>query len=127
MLAIHLVREYNRSLVLLGAKCTCQPGPCQQTTPWAPTRSASDSTSANSQHHDRLSVAGTDIMYVELPADADTPELMRSRLRAIDQGRNQFRQRVKKKVPVKPIEKLAPLVSGNITEAVPELGSGLGL
>ena len=34
---------------------------------------------------------------------------------------------VKKKVPVKPIEKLAPLVSGNITEAVPELGSGLGL
>ena len=24
MLAVHLVREYNRSLVLLGAKCTCR-------------------------------------------------------------------------------------------------------
>lgn len=56
-------------------------------------------------------------MYVQLPGDADAPELMRARLRAIDQGRMQFRERIKKKVQPKPVERLAPLVSQHVTEA----------
>ena len=88
---------------------------------------AASSSTPPTEQHDTLRIAGAAIMYVQLPGGADAPELMRSRLRAIDQGRTQFRQRVRKAVPPKPTERLAPLVSSNVTEAAPDQGTGLSL
>ena len=58
---------------------------------------------------------------MHLPDDADAPELLRSRLRAIDQGRTQFRKRVTKQPKPKPVERFAPLVSEHVTEAHEEV------
>ena len=68
------------------------------------------------QRHSNLQLSGKCIMYVRLPGDTDAPELMRSRMRAIDKGRTQFTQRVRKTVQPKP-QGLAPLVSERVTEA----------
>ena len=62
-------------------------------------------------------MTGADILYVHLPANANAPELLRARLRALDQGRLQFRQRVKKQPKPKPIERLEPIVSDRVVEA----------
>ena len=66
--------------------------------------------------HPSLRVYGHSIRSVHLPGDVDAPELMLSRLRAIDRGRNTFRKRIKKKPQPRP-ERLPPLVSGKVTEA----------
>ena len=73
------------------------------------------------QRQDSIRVAGAEILYVHLPDDADAPELLRSRLRAIDQGRTQFRKRVTKQPKPKPVERFAPLVSEHVTEAHEEV------
>ena len=75
-----------------------------------------------SKQHDSLRIAGADILYVHLPADADAPELLRSRLRALDQGRKQFRKRVVKQPKPKPVERFTPLVSDRVVEAHPDVG-----
>mmetsp|Transcript_35475 Transcript_35475/g.93106 ORF Transcript_35475/g.93106 Transcript_35475/m.93106 type:complete len:186 (-) Transcript_35475:366-923(-) len=67
--------------------------------------------------HDRLSVKASIIRSIHLPQEMDTPELMISRLRAIDRGRNHFNRRVKMKAPKARQERLAPIVSANVTEA----------
>ena len=54
---------------------------------------------------------------MHLPADADAPELMRARMRALDQGRRQFRTRVRKQPKPKPVERFTPLVSDRVVEA----------
>ena len=68
--------------------------------------------------HANLHVRSANISNVHLPADADAPELMISRLRAIDRGRNEFRKRVKREPkPLPAPERRAPIVSANLTEA----------
>lgn len=67
--------------------------------------------------HSTLRVTKAMTHLVHLPADADTPELMISRLRAIDRGRHHFSKRVKKEPEKLRPEELTPIVSGNITEA----------
>lgn len=73
------------------------------------------STSSNSD--DWVHISGSDVFFVHMPQGTDSFELLQARMRAIDQGRTQFRRRVKKKVVPKPTERLAPLVSERITEA----------
>ena len=62
-------------------------------------------------------MAGDKILYVHLPAEADAPELLRARLRALDQGRQQFRKRVTKQPKPKPAERFTPIVSEQVVEA----------
>ena len=81
-----------------------------------PLPQASSWPSQQSQQHASLRLAGADVQYVHLPEDADAPELLQSRLRAIDQGRTQFRQRVRKAVVPLPAERHTPLISGHVTE-----------
>ena len=68
-----------------------------------------------------MRLAGSDIMYVHLPEEADTPELLRARLRAIEQGRKQFRKRVPKQPKPKPVERFTPLTSDRVVEAHDEV------
>ena len=68
-----------------------------------------------------LHVAGTDILYVHLPSEADATELLRSRLRALDQGRTQFRRRVRKQPKPKPVERFMPIVSDRVVDAHEEV------
>lgn len=77
--------------------------------------------------HERLRVAGEDILYVHLPAEADTPELLRARMRAIDQGRRQFSKRVRKEPKPKPVERHAPIVSDKVVDAYEDVGYGVGV
>ena len=72
---------------------------------------------ANPHGPQQLRVASSEILYVHVPAEADAPELMRARLRALNQGRRQFRQRVRKEPKPKPIERFAPIVSDRVIEA----------
>ena len=68
-------------------------------------------------HNATLRVAGSEILYVHLPAAADTPELLRARLRALDQGRMQFRKRLRKQPKPKPIERFQPIEVDRVVEA----------
>ena len=83
--------------------------------------SSADSSAADqarwTQSHASLRVAGAEILYVHLPAEKDAPELMRARLRALDQGRQQFRKRVRKQPKPKPVERFTPLTSDRVVEA----------
>lgn len=63
-------------------------------------------------------IDGATIRCVHLPGGIDAPELMRGRLRSIDQGRKQFRKRVRKQPKPKPAERHEPLVSANVTSGV---------
>ena len=72
------------------------------------------------RHLDALHVASADAIYVHLPADANAPELMRARLRAIDQG-SRFRKRVMKQPKAKPVERFTPIVSDRVVEAHEEV------
>ena len=91
------------------------------------TRQAADAMrDARTSHHDLLRIAGEDILYVHLPAEADAPELMRARLRALDQGRKQFSKRVRKEPKPKPIERFQPIVSDKVVDAY-EDAEGFGV
>lgn len=65
-----------------------------------------------------LQILGTAIHCVHLPGALDAPEMMRGRLRAIDQGRRSFRRRFKKAPPprVPAGAQLEPIVSSNWTQ-----------
>lgn len=67
-------------------------------------------------HHATLRLSNAAIRCVHLPAEFDAPELMISRLRAIDRGRHRFRKRVQLQPKARP-ERHAPIVSANVTEA----------
>ena len=67
--------------------------------------------------HASLRIASADVLYVHLPAELDTIEMMKARLRALDQGRRQFRKRVVKKPKPKPIERFTPIVSDRVVDA----------
>lgn len=62
-------------------------------------------------------MAGTEILYVHLPAEANAPELMRGRLRALDQGRRSYSKRVAKQPKPKPVERFTPIVSDRVIDA----------
>ena len=69
------------------------------------------------QYHTTLQIRGAEIRYVHLPGAVDAPELMKARLRAIDQGRQMFSRRVRKAPRERPPpEQLAPIVSSQLTE-----------
>lgn len=66
--------------------------------------------------HATLRISNSSIRCVHLPAETDAPELMISRLRAIDRGRHRFRKRVKLQPKARP-ERHTPIVSAIVTEA----------
>ena len=57
------------------------------------------------------------VLMAGVPYNADTPELLRARLRALDQGRMQFRKRLRKQPKPKPIERFQPIEVDRVVEA----------
>jgi hypothetical protein len=70
--------------------------------------------------HATMRIASTDILYVHLPGASDASELLRARLRALDQGR-QFRKRVLKQPKPKPVERFTPIEVDRVVEAHDEI------
>eukprot|EP00325_Prymnesiales_sp_UTEX-LB-985_P020570 CAMPEP_0174735262 /NCGR_PEP_ID=MMETSP1094-20130205/64655_1 /TAXON_ID=156173 /ORGANISM="Chrysochromulina brevifilum, Strain UTEX LB 985" /LENGTH=97 /DNA_ID=CAMNT_0015938201 /DNA_START=17 /DNA_END=310 /DNA_ORIENTATION=- len=68
-------------------------------------------------HQSSTHIEGTSIRCVHLPGTINAPELLRARLRSIDQGRKQFRKRIKKVPRMRPPpDRLAPIVSTHSTQ-----------
>ena len=65
-------------------------------------------------------IKGTSIQCIHLPENVNAAQALLQRLRQADQGASAFRQRVRKPQPAAdaPRERLEPLVSAHVTEAV---------
>ena len=73
------------------------------------------------QRQEMTHVKGTSIQCVHLPENVNAAQVLVQRLRQADQGASAFRQRVKKPASESerlPRERLEPLVSARVTEAV---------
>ncbi len=70
-------------------------------------------------------VKGNSIRYVHLPPELDAARVIRERFRRMDSGKKQFAKRVPK--PVEERQRLAPLVSEAVTEAIDDGGAGVGV